>query len=110
MYIVCYIIHTYDKNINFSLFLLLTILVTSSPPAATNPLDGCVYLYLDMGTNVGVQIRWPLTSRCGRVGVEIDDVSENCLSQRSFLVPQLKTSSKNISSTATIAETFNPQR
>jgi len=41
----------------FSLFLLLTILVTSSPPAATNPLDGCVYLYLDMGTNIGVQIR-----------------------------------------------------
>ena len=23
----------------------------------TNPLDGCVYVYLDMGTNVGVQIR-----------------------------------------------------
>ena len=41
----------------FSLFLLVTLLVTSSPPAATNPLDGCVYLYLDMGTNIGVQIR-----------------------------------------------------
>ena len=24
----------------------------------SNPLDGCVYLYLDMGTNIGVQIRW----------------------------------------------------
>ena len=23
----------------------------------SNPLDGCVYVYLDMGTNVGVQIR-----------------------------------------------------
>ena len=22
-----------------------------------NPLDGCLYVYLDMGTNVGVQIR-----------------------------------------------------
>ena len=28
--------------------------VTSEP---SNPLDGCVYVYLDMGTNVGVQIR-----------------------------------------------------
>ena len=28
--------------------------VTSVP---YNPLDGCVYVYLDMGTNVGVQIR-----------------------------------------------------
>ena len=26
----------------------------SQPP---NPLDGCLYVYLDMGTNVGVQIR-----------------------------------------------------
>ena len=96
-----------------SLSLLVTMVSFSPRPpgGAPNPLDGCVYLYLDMGTNVGVQIRWPLTSRCGRVvGVEIDDVSENCLSQRSFLVPQLKTSSKNISLTATIAETFNPQR
>ena len=24
---------------------------------ARNPLDGCLYVYLDMGTNVGVQIR-----------------------------------------------------
>ena len=24
---------------------------------STNPLDGCVYVYLDMGTNIGVQIR-----------------------------------------------------
>ena len=24
---------------------------------ARNPLDGCRYVYLDMGTNVGVQIR-----------------------------------------------------
>ena len=24
-----------------------------------NPLDGCVYIYLDMGTNTGVQIRHP---------------------------------------------------
>ena len=23
----------------------------------SNPLDGCVYVYLDMGTNIGVQIR-----------------------------------------------------
>ena len=23
----------------------------------SNPLDGCVYVYLDMGTSVGVQIR-----------------------------------------------------
>ena len=26
-------------------------------PVPSNPLDGCVYVYLDMGTNVGVQIR-----------------------------------------------------
>ena len=80
------------------------------PGGAPNLLDGCVYLYLDMGTNIGVQIRWPLTSRCRRVAVIIDNVSENCLSQRSFLEPQLKTSSKSISLTATIAETFNLQR
>ena len=81
------------------------------PGGAPNPLDGCVYLYLDMGTNIGVQIRCPpLTSRCRRVVVIIDNVSENCLSQRSFLEPQLKTSSKSISLTATIAETFNLQR
>ena len=29
------------------------------PGGAPNPLDGCVYLYLDMGTNIGVQIRCP---------------------------------------------------
>ena len=23
----------------------------------TNPLDGCVFVYLDMGTNIGLQIR-----------------------------------------------------
>ena len=80
------------------------------PGGAPNPLDGCVYLYLDMGTNIGVQIRCPLTSRCRRVVVIIDNVSENCLSQRSFLEPQLKTSSKSISLAATIAETFNLQR
>lgn len=28
---------------------------SSSSPA--NPLDGCTFVYLDMGTNVGVQIR-----------------------------------------------------
>ena len=80
------------------------------PGGAPNPLDGCVYLYLDMGTNIGVQIRCPLPSRCRRVVVIIDNVSENCLSQRSFLEPQLKTSSKSISLAATIAETFNLQR
>ena len=31
----------------------------SARPPTPNPLDGCVYLYLDMGTNIGVQIRCP---------------------------------------------------
>ena len=43
------------------------------PGGAPNPLDGCVYLYLDMGTNIGVQIRCPpLPGRCRRVVVIVD--------------------------------------
>lgn len=26
----------------------------------SNPLDGCTFVYLDMGSNIGVQIRWEL--------------------------------------------------
>jgi len=33
------------------------IIWTAPSEAGSNPLDGCVYLYLDMGTNIGVQIR-----------------------------------------------------
>ena len=38
----------------------MNIFIIGTPPseAGSNPLDGCVYLYLDMGTNIGVQIRW----------------------------------------------------
>ena len=28
--------------------------------AEENPLDGCVNVYLDMGSNIGVQIRWEM--------------------------------------------------
>ena len=40
----------------------MNIFIIWTPPSeagsSSNPLDGCVNLYLDMGTNIGVQIRW----------------------------------------------------
>ena len=30
-----------------------------------NPLDGCQYVYLDMGTNIGVQIRFLISTVSG---------------------------------------------
>ena len=41
-------------------FTLALLVISPGNPVTSvpyNPLDGCVYVYLDMGTNVGVQIR-----------------------------------------------------
>ena len=40
-----------------TLVVLLLSPETHPPYYSLNPLDGCVYVYLDMGTNIGVQIR-----------------------------------------------------
>ena len=40
-----------------SLVLLMLSFENQQPYSSSNPLDGCVYVYLDMGTNIGVQIR-----------------------------------------------------
>ena len=37
-----------------------------------NPLDGCTFVYLDMGTNVGVQIRFRWHSRVSRLKTFIE--------------------------------------
>ena len=46
----------------FMVFIFTLVFLVISPrnqviSVPSNPLDGCVYVYLDMGTNVGVQIR-----------------------------------------------------
>ena len=40
-----------------TLVVLLLSPETHPPYYSPNPLDGCVYVYLDIGTNIGVQIR-----------------------------------------------------
>ena len=49
------------------LFSFLLYISHSLRDRAANPLDGCTFVYLDMGTNVGVQIRfrWHSFSRLG---------------------------------------------
>ena len=44
-----------------TIFFLHNLYITSSvtrDKRGVNPLDGCTYVYLDMGTNIGVQIRY----------------------------------------------------
>ena len=46
--------------ITILLYISISLLTNSnhSSISPANPLDGCTFVYLDMGTNVGVQIRW----------------------------------------------------
>ena len=36
---------------------LESLVVASGPPEAGNPLDGCLHVFLDLGSNRGLQIR-----------------------------------------------------
>ena len=54
------------------LFSFLLYISHSLRDRAANPLDGCTFVYLDMGTNVGVQIRFRWHSRVSRLGTFIE--------------------------------------
>ena len=53
----------------------------------SNPLDGCTFVYLDMGSNIGVQIRWEL--KCDHPLVMVSNFAENCTNKTSFQEPKL---------------------
>ena len=45
-------------NLYYTLVLLMLSPESQQPYSSPNPLDGCLYVYLDMGTNIGVQINF----------------------------------------------------
>ena len=60
------------------IFFLFLPSVGCSDQGGPNPLDGCRFVYLDMGTNIGVQIRW------GRVLIPTTFISTWNISENSM--------------------------
>ena len=53
----CCRIHRALPLLSLAALALLVLLSFLNGPTVRNPLDGCEFVYLDMGTNTGVQIR-----------------------------------------------------
>ena len=52
--VICFTVKLYSEQLSPHLSSLISVIEEGED---RNPLDGCTFVYLDMGTNIGVQIR-----------------------------------------------------